>query len=79
MITSAFSEEDLRKSEDAYDDNYKSEVIDTGAEYDPTKSFTLDTNVLLPSETFPAKNDKVSGEIDSVIYTRYTLQIYYRF
>lgn len=59
MITSAFSEEDLRKSEDAFEDTYKSEILDSGIEYDPTKMFTLDSSIL-SSTTFD-KEDKSAG------------------
>ncbi|XP_061709027.1 protein piccolo-like isoform X2 [Cydia pomonella] len=54
MITSAFSEEDLRKSrDDVYEDSYnKNEIGDYGnTEYDPTKTFAVDTNIL-PGTTF---------------------------
>lgn len=62
MITSAFSEEDLRKPEDTYEESYKADLVDTGAEYDPTKSFTLDTSVILPNIPFPPQQDKPTGE-----------------
>lgn len=58
MITSAFSEEDLRKADDAYEDTYKSDIVVTGGDYDPTKSFTLDTNIILPAATFSPHQDK---------------------
>ncbi|XP_047984747.1 death-inducer obliterator 1 [Leguminivora glycinivorella] len=54
MITSAFSEEDLRKSrDDVYEDSYnKNEIGDySGTEYDPSKTFAVDAS-LLPGSTF---------------------------
>ncbi|XP_063375592.1 protein piccolo [Cydia amplana] len=54
MITSAFSEEDLRKSrDDVYEDSYnKIEIGDYGdTDYDPTKTFAADAS-LLPGTTF---------------------------
>lgn len=63
MITSAFSEEDLRKSrEDVYEDTYKNEISEYGnVEYDPTKTFTIDTNIALPAPKYE-KQDK-SGNL----------------
>ncbi|XP_063395302.1 protein piccolo [Cydia fagiglandana] len=54
MITSAFSEEDLRKSrDDVYEDSYnKNEIGEYGnTDYDPTKTFAVDAS-LLPGTTF---------------------------
>ncbi|XP_045448734.1 death-inducer obliterator 1 [Melitaea cinxia] len=65
MITSAFSEEDLRKSrEDVYEDTYKNEISEYGnVEYDPTKAFTIDTNIALPVPKYE-KQDKSEAESD---------------
>lgn len=60
MITSAFSEEDLRKSEDAFEDTYRNEILDSGIGYDPTKIFALDSSVL--SSTTSEKQDKLAGK-----------------
>ncbi|KAJ2947972.1 hypothetical protein O0L34_g9764 [Tuta absoluta] len=63
MITSAFSEEDLRKSGgDSFEDTYKSDMVDdyNNPDYDPTKSFSIDTSVILPTPSFITKPDKVS-------------------
>ncbi|XP_049879682.1 death-inducer obliterator 1 isoform X2 [Pectinophora gossypiella] len=62
MITSAFSEEDLRKSGgESYEDTYKSEVVeDFDASYDPAKPFSIDTSVILPSTKFTGRQEKVS-------------------
>lgn len=68
MITSANSEEDLRKTgEDAYDDSFKADAaVDIGdIEFDSSKNFTLETNIVLPK--FPEKRDKLSGIHVSVI------------
>lgn len=69
MITSAFSEEDLRKSrDDEYDDTFnKNEIGDYGnTEYDPSKSFADEVNLSVPETTFVSpkqsseKQDKVA-------------------
>ncbi|KAM3967529.1 protein partner of snf isoform 2-T2 [Aphomia sociella] len=60
MITSAFSEEDLRKSrEDVYEDSYKSEIDDLGADYDPADTFSINTNTL-PVAKNVGKQDRIS-------------------
>ncbi|XP_072940862.1 uncharacterized protein pps isoform X2 [Epargyreus clarus] len=66
MITSALSEEDLRKSrEDVYDESYKNEASDFGdGGYEPSKSFSIDTNVILPPTPYINKQDKASAESD---------------
>ncbi|CAH2102372.1 unnamed protein product [Euphydryas editha] len=65
MITSAFSEEDLRKSrEDVYEDTYKNEISEYGnVEYDPSKTFSIDTNVALSVSKYE-KQDKSEAESD---------------
>ncbi|XP_026759086.2 death-inducer obliterator 1 [Galleria mellonella] len=62
MITSAFSEEDLRKSrEDVFEDSYKNEIDDfVGEEYDPAKSFSINTNITLPIPKPLGKQDRIS-------------------
>ncbi|XP_045778192.1 uncharacterized protein LOC123876092 isoform X2 [Maniola jurtina] len=65
MITSAFSEEDLRKSrEDVYEDSYKNEISEYGnVDYDATKSFSINTNdgnVTLSPPKYLEKQDKIS-------------------
>nr|XP_034830189.1 uncharacterized protein LOC117987295 isoform X3 [Maniola hyperantus] len=70
MITSAFSEEDLRKSrEDVYEDSYKNEISEYGnVDYDATKSFTINTNdgnVTLSPPKYLEKQDKISAEAES--------------
>lgn len=61
MITSAFSEEDLRKSrEDVFEENYRNDMSTFEAEYDPSKSL-IESNIL-PEARFPTKQDKTSGE-----------------
>lgn len=63
MITSAFSEEDLRKSrEDVFEENYRTDMSNYEAEYDPSKSL-IDTNVLM-STRYSTKQDK-SSEAES--------------
>lgn len=58
MITSAFSEEDLRKSrEDVYEESFKTDIGTSIVEYDPSKSFSIDSDVIMPSTQ---KNDKTS-------------------
>ncbi|KAI8438667.1 hypothetical protein MSG28_011088 [Choristoneura fumiferana] len=54
MITSAFSEEDLRKSrDDVYEDSYKNEIGEfADAEYDPAKAFAVDANINVAETTF---------------------------
>ncbi|KAL4712637.1 hypothetical protein ACJJTC_007934 [Scirpophaga incertulas] len=61
MITSAFSEEDLRKSrEDIYED-YTSEVTTFDSNiYDSSKSFMIDSSVLIPSPEYSSKPEKSS-------------------
>ncbi|KAF9421447.1 hypothetical protein HW555_002662 [Spodoptera exigua] len=59
MITSAFSEEDLRKSrEDVFEENYRNDMSSFEAEYDPAKSL-IDTNVIM-STRYSTKQDKTS-------------------
>lgn len=61
MITSAFSEEDLRKSGgDSYEESYKNEIKEYNDSdmYDPTKAFSID---ILPATNYTVKQDKVSG------------------
>ncbi|KPI94969.1 PHD finger protein 3 [Papilio xuthus] len=64
MITSAFSEEDLRKSrEDVYDD-YKNEITNYSVtDYDPSKSFSINTSIM-PTNTYLPKHDK-APEVES--------------
>ncbi|KAJ8735660.1 hypothetical protein PYW07_007280 [Mythimna separata] len=60
MITSAFSEEDLRKSrEDVFEENYRNDMSTFEAEYDPSKSL-IESNTLLSETRFPPKQDKTS-------------------
>ncbi|XP_030027616.2 death-inducer obliterator 1 isoform X2 [Manduca sexta] len=60
MITSAFSEEDLRKSrEDMYDETYKNE-IDGGADYDPSKTYSIDADINVPDITYNKIQEKLS-------------------
>ncbi|XP_047026879.1 death-inducer obliterator 1 isoform X1 [Helicoverpa zea] len=60
MITSAFSEEDLRKSrEDVFEENYRNDMISYEAEYDPSKSL-IDNNIILPGSRFSTNQDKTS-------------------
>ncbi|XP_068626187.1 death-inducer obliterator 1 isoform X3 [Battus philenor] len=65
MITSAFSEEDLRKSrEDVYEDGYKNDMPDySEVEYDPSKSFSI-SNSIIPTEPYITTQEKVSVESD---------------
>lgn len=66
MITSAFSEEDLRKSrDDVYEENYENDIKDVGTEYDPSKSFALSTGVTMPSSVYMGKQDQLSAEAES--------------
>lgn len=70
MITSAFSEEDLRKSrDDVFEDTYKNEIGDfADGEYDPAKAFTVDANISMAETTFMSpkssseKREKLSGK-----------------
>ncbi|XP_013197109.2 uncharacterized protein LOC106140123 [Amyelois transitella] len=64
MITSAFSEEDLRKSrEDVFEDSYKNDINDYGTtDYDSAKTFSLNTNIIIPT---PVKPDRISVEAES--------------
>ncbi|XP_047535468.1 death-inducer obliterator 1 [Vanessa atalanta] len=66
MITSAFSEEDLRKSrEDVYEDTYKNDISEYGnVEYDPSKTFSIDANVTLSPPKYTEKQDKSEAESD---------------
>ncbi|XP_053619005.1 death-inducer obliterator 1 [Plodia interpunctella] len=66
MITSAFSEEDLRKSrEDVYEDSYKNDIDDYGnTDYDSGKAFSLNTNIVIPTSS-SAKPDRISVEAES--------------
>ncbi|XP_050342357.1 death-inducer obliterator 1 isoform X3 [Nymphalis io] len=66
MITSAFSEEDLRKSrEDVYEDTYKNDISEYGnVEYDPSKTFSIDANVTLSPPKYTEKHDKSEAESD---------------
>ncbi|CAH0592546.1 unnamed protein product [Chrysodeixis includens] len=60
MITSAFSEEDLRKSrEDVFEENYRNDMSNFEAEFDPSKTL-IDTNLILPATRYSAKQDKTS-------------------
>lgn len=61
MITSAFSEEDLRKSGgDSYEDTYKNEIADYGdTEY--SKAFSIEADDILPPQKCPLRADRVSG------------------
>lgn len=62
MITSAFSEEDLRKSrEDVYEDAYKNEIDELNNTFDTSKGFSINANVITPTAKYPGKQDKVSG------------------
>lgn len=63
MITSAFSEEDLRKSGgDSFEENYKNEIGVYGdAEYDASKAFDIDNSVILATPKYTGKPDKLSG------------------
>lgn len=67
MITSAFSEEDLRKSrEDVYEDSYKNDINDySEVDYDPSKTFSISSSVM-PTESYLRTQDKVSGWLLSV-------------
>ncbi|XP_063822879.1 death-inducer obliterator 1 isoform X1 [Ostrinia nubilalis] len=62
MITSAFSEEDLRKSrEDVYEDTYKDEVEEyDNKDYDASKSFSIDAAVINSESKYVRRKDKVS-------------------
>lgn len=61
MITSAFSEEDLRKSrEDVFEENYRNDMSNFEAEFDTSKTL-IDTNLILPTTRYSAKQDKTSG------------------
>ncbi|XP_045511639.1 death-inducer obliterator 1 [Colias croceus] len=64
MITSAFSEEDLRKSrEDIDEDNYKNEISEYGnVDVDPEKSFAIDSDIPLPTSVY---KEKPSAEVES--------------
>lgn len=63
MITSAFSEEDLRKSrEDVFEDTFKDEAEEyDNTDYDASKTFSIDANVISPDSKYARKKDKVSG------------------
>ncbi|XP_041974930.1 death-inducer obliterator 1 isoform X2 [Aricia agestis] len=58
MITSAFSEEDLRKSkDDVYEEIYKNDIVDYGgADYDTTKDFSIGSSIL--ADRYIEKQDK---------------------
>lgn len=78
MITSAFSEEDLRKSrEDVYDD-YKNEITNySEVDYDPSKSFSINTSIM-PTDTYLPKQDKAPGKyyfgvVSDVTFTKIIL------
>lgn len=72
MITSAFSEEDLRKSrEDVFEENYRTDMSNYEAEYDPSKSL-IDTNVLM-STRYSTKQDKSSGCF--IVYFTYIFKL----
>lgn len=60
MITSAFSEEDLRKSrEDVYDDAYKPEELEmSNVTFDASKSFSLGESAYAQK-----RGDRPSGTI----------------
>lgn len=61
MITSAFSEEDLRKSrEDVFEENYRNDMSNFEAEFDSSKTL-IDTSLILPATRYSAKQDKISG------------------
>jgi hypothetical protein len=64
MITSAFSEEDLRKSrEDVYEiEEYPSN------DYDGSKSFSIDSNIMPASPKYSRKPDKASGNFLNINY-----------
>lgn len=65
MITSAFSEEDLRKSrEDVYEDTYKNDIDDFGStDFDPAKTFSINTNVNLDiPKPIGKKQERISGK-----------------
>lgn len=66
MVTSAFSEEDLRKSrEDIYEDTYNNEISEYGnVEYDPSKTFSIDANVTISPPKYVPKQDKSEAESD---------------
>lgn len=70
MITSAFSEEDLRKSgEEMYEDSLKGDLCDFVInEYDTPKPFTIDTNVL---PNYSSRRDKASGKINIKTYLHF--------
>lgn len=61
MITSAFSEEDLRKSrEDVFEENFRNEMSTFESAYDPSKS--IESNIM-PETTFASeKQEKTSGK-----------------
>ncbi|XP_059050860.1 death-inducer obliterator 1 isoform X2 [Achroia grisella] len=61
MITSAFSDEDLRKSrEDVFENSFKNDIDDFGGDFDPTKTFSIDTNITLPTAKQLGKQDRIS-------------------
>ncbi|OWR47744.1 Death-inducer obliterator 1 [Danaus plexippus plexippus] len=66
MITSAFSEEDIRKSrEDVYEERYNKDISDYSKDFDNEhKSFSIDTNIAL-SPTKYENQDKTSAEVES--------------
>lgn len=69
MITSAFSEEDIRKSrEDVYEERYNKDISDYSKDFDNEhKSFSIDTNIAL-SPTKYENQDKTSGKhIDYIL------------
>lgn len=77
MITSAFSEEDLRKSrEDVFEENYRNEMSTFEAEYDPAK--LIDSNIILPESTYtaPIKHDKPAGGVFSQFVLILFMQIF---
>ncbi|CAB3256493.1 unnamed protein product [Arctia plantaginis] len=64
MITSAFSEEDLRKSrEDVFEENYRNEMSTFESAYDPSKS--IESNIILPETTFTAAKQEKTSEVES--------------
>ncbi|KAJ0182434.1 hypothetical protein K1T71_001803 [Dendrolimus kikuchii] len=65
MITSAFSEEDLRKSrEDVFEESFKHDIGDAVPEYDHSKAFSIDSEIIMPTTTYLQKQDK-SSEAES--------------
>ncbi|CAH0690632.1 unnamed protein product [Chilo suppressalis] len=72
MITSALSEEDLRKSrEDVYEDNNKSEIAEyDNNDYDASKSFIIDTNIItspkyVEKQAEPESDQEPSSTVDN--------------